>query len=205
MAFHLDGHWLFNPAIVNLRVIAHVAAFAIPVGMLMSRYRRVPAADRARIRWVMVSVAGIAASYLVNSDFGISHLSGIVSDILWDVFTAASFMGFTYAVLRHRLVAVHVVLNRALVYAIAITILVGVFGLLESWLEHAALGDKASALLELGVPLALGILFDQMHKRIEHWVEYLFSASNSTRRPRYRNLHVSADSSPMCKYCWIAR
>lgn len=174
LAFHLDGHWLFDPAIVNGRIVAHIAAFAIPVAMLVSRYRRVAAADRARIRWVLVSLGGVVAAYLVNSDFGIAHLSGIASDVLWSGFTAASFIGFTYAVLRHRLVGIHVVLNRALVYATAITALIAAFGLLESLLEEAALGDRASTLLALAVPLGLGIVFDQMHKRIERWVEYLF-------------------------------
>lgn len=174
LAFHLGGYWLFNPAHLNARVVAHLLAFAIPIGMLISRYRRVQAADRARIRWVLVGIAGIVVSYLVNSDLGITTFSSIQSDILYDLFTAAAFIGFTYAVLRHRLVAVHVVLNRALVYAAAITILVGAFGLLESLIEDEALGDRASTLVALAVPLVLGILFDQIHKRIEHWVEFLF-------------------------------
>ncbi|MGH8233988.1 MAG: hypothetical protein ACREPU_07315 [Rhodanobacteraceae bacterium] len=174
LAFHLGGYWLFNPAHINARLVAHLLAFAIPIGMLVSRYHRVQASDRARIRWVLVSVAGIVAAYLVASDFGATRLSSIASDILFDVFTAASFIGFAYAVLRYRLVALHVVLNRALVFAIAITILVAAFGLLESLIEHEALGDRASTLVALAVPLTLGILFDQMHKRIEHWVEYLF-------------------------------
>ncbi|MGA9853543.1 MAG: hypothetical protein WBR15_11510 [Gammaproteobacteria bacterium] len=174
LAFQLGGHWLFNPAYLNVRVIAHLLAFAIPIGMMVSRYRYAQAVDRARIRWVLVSVAGIVAAYLVTGSLEDVVLSDVASDILYSVFNAAAFIGFTYAVLRHRLVAIHVVLNRALVYGIAITIIVAVFGLLESLIEHAALGDKASTLLALAVPLALGILFNNMHKRIEHWVEYLF-------------------------------
>lgn len=174
LAFHLGGRWLFNPAHLNARVVAHVLAFAIPVGMLVLRYRRVPTLERARIRWVLLSALGTVAAYLVTASLEDVVLNDITSDILYSVFNAAAFIGFAYAVLRHRLVAVQVVMNRALVYAIAITILVAVFGLLESLLEHAALGDRASTLLALGVPLALGILFNQMHKRIERWVEYLF-------------------------------
>lgn len=174
LSFHLSGRWLFNPTHVNVRVVAHLLAFAIPVGMLVSRYPRVEASDRARIRWVLASIAGVVAAYLVASDFGATRLSSITSDILFDVFTAASFIGFAYAVLRYRLVALHVVLNRALVFAIAITLLVAAFRLLESLIEHEALGDRAGKLVALAVPLTLGILFDQMHKRVKHWVEYVF-------------------------------
>ena len=172
--FHLSGQWLFNPAHINARVVTHLLAFAIPTVMLVSRYRRVQVSDRSRIHWVLASVAGVVAAYLVASDFGATRLSSIASDILFDIFTAASFIGFAYAVLRYRLVALHVVLNRALVFAIAITILVAAFGLLESLIEHEALGDRASTLVALALPLTLGILFNQMHKRVEHWVEYLF-------------------------------
>ncbi|MGB9430529.1 MAG: GAF domain-containing protein [Gammaproteobacteria bacterium] len=174
LAFHLGGSWLFNPAHLNARVIAHLAAFTVPLGILMSRYRHVEAADRARIRWVLFSGVGIVAAYLVNGSLEDVVLNDVTSDILYSVFSAWAFIGFTYAVLRHRLVAVHVVLNRALVYAIAITVIVAVFGMLESLLENVALGDRASILLELAVPLVLGILFNNLHKRIEQWVEYLF-------------------------------
>ncbi|MGH8283397.1 MAG: hypothetical protein ACRESE_06070 [Gammaproteobacteria bacterium] len=174
LAFHLGGSWLFNPAHLNVRIVAHVLAFAIPIGMLVLRYRQVQAMERARIRWVLLSACGIVAAYLVTGSLEDVVLNDITSDIMYSVFNAAAFIGFTYAVLRHRLVAVRVVLNRALAYGFAITVIVAVFGLLESLIEHAALGDKANMLLVLIVPLALGVLLNNIHKRIEHWVEYLF-------------------------------
>lgn len=173
LAFHLRGFWLFNPAYINARVVAHLLAFAIPIGMLVLRYRQAVAGDRARIRWVLVSIVGVVAAYLVNGTLA-AFLDEYQSDILYSVFTAVASIGFTYAVLRHRLVAVNVVLNRALVYGVALTMLVAIFGVLESLLEHAALGERASLLLTLAVPLVLGILFNQLHKRFEHGMEYLF-------------------------------
>jgi K+-sensing histidine kinase KdpD len=101
-------------------------------------------------------------------------LSSVEIDILYDLFNAAAFIGFTYAVLRHRLVTLQWILNRALVSAIAIAIVLAVFGFLESLIEHEVLGPRASALVALAVPLVLGILFDQLNKRVERWVKYLF-------------------------------
>ena len=174
LAFHLGGRWLFDPTHLNARVVAHLLAFAIPIGMLISRYRRVQAMNRARIGWVLVSVVGIVATYLVNSDLASTVLRSIQIDILYDVFSAAAFIGFTYAVLRHRLVAVQVVLNRALVSALAIATVLAVFSLLESLIEHAAFGHRASTWVALAVPLLLGIFFDQINERIKRGVNYLF-------------------------------
>lgn len=174
VAFHLHGHWWFNPAHFNVRMIAYLLAFAIPVGMLLSRYRKVQAMNRARIRWVLLSLTGVVAAYLVNSDFASTVLSSVQVDILYDVFSAAAFIGFTYAVLRHRLVTLQLVLNRALVSAVAIAIVLAVFGSLERLSEHEVLGRRASTLVALVVPLVLGILFEQLNKRIKRWVKYLF-------------------------------
>ena len=174
LAFHLDGRWVFNPTHFNVRMVAYLLAFAIPVAMLVSRYRKVQVVNRARIRWVLLSLAGVVAAYLVNSDFASTVFSSVQIDILYDVFNAAAFIGFTYAVLRHRLVALQLVLNRALVSAIAITIVFAVFGFMESLIEHEVLGRRASTLVALIVPLALGILVEQLKERIKHGVKYLF-------------------------------
>ncbi|MGH8398580.1 MAG: GAF domain-containing protein [Gammaproteobacteria bacterium] len=192
LAFLLGGQWLFNPAHLNARVVAHVLAFAIPVVLLVLRYRRVQAMERARIRWVLLSALGIVAAYLVTGSLEDVVLNDVTSDILYSAFNAAAFIGFTYAVLRHRLVAVRVVLNRALAYGFVLTVIVVVFSVLESLIEHAALGDKANELLLLGVPLVLGILLNNMHKRIEHWVEYLFFR---------RQFHAEAALSQFAKEC----
>lgn len=194
LAFHLHGQWWFNPTHFNARMMAYLLAFAIPVGMLVSRYRKVPVMSRARIRWVLLSLAGVVAAYLVNSDFASTMLSSVQIDILYDLFNAAAFIGFTYAVLRHRLVALQWVLNRALVSAIAIAIVLAVFGFLESLIEHEVLGPRASALVALAVPLVLGILFDQLNKRVERWVKYLFF------RKQFRAEAALAQFSRECGY-----
>ncbi|MGA9854266.1 MAG: hypothetical protein WBR29_03185 [Gammaproteobacteria bacterium] len=174
LAFHLGGSWLLDPARLNVGTLTQLLAFAIPVGMLALRYPHVLAMERARIRWILVSVLGIVAAYLVNSTLDGTLLNDVQSDIFYSIFNAAAFIGFTYAVLRHRLVAVNVVLNRALVYGLATTMVVAVFGLLESFIEHEASGERASTLVALTVPLVLGITLNRIHKRIDHWVEYLF-------------------------------
>ncbi|MHB1897812.1 MAG: GAF domain-containing protein [Metallibacterium sp.] len=82
--------------------------------------------------------------------------------------------GFLYAVLRHRVVDVSFVLNRALVYAATTSLVLGLFALLESLIERTTLGHDASLLLELAVPLGLGAALSTVHRRIEAVVERFF-------------------------------
>lgn len=85
-----------------------------------------------------------------------------------------AFTGFLYAVLRHRVVDVTVVLNRALVYAATTSLVLGLFALLESIIERTALGSGASLALEFAVPLGLGVALSTVHRRIDATVERFF-------------------------------
>ena len=53
-------------------------------------------------------------------------------------------------------------------------LIVGCFALLESLIERSALGEGAGLTLEIGVPLGLGVLFHQLHVRLEALVDRLF-------------------------------
>ncbi|MDE1898395.1 MAG: GAF domain-containing protein, partial [Xanthomonadaceae bacterium] len=77
-------------------------------------------------------------------------------------------------VLRHRVVDVSFVLNRALVYAATTSLVLGLFALLESLIERTTLGHGASLALEFAVPLALGAALSTVHRRIDAVVERFF-------------------------------
>jgi K+-sensing histidine kinase KdpD len=64
-----------------------------------------------------------------------------------------------------------VVLNHALVYAATTSFVLGLFALFESLIERTALGHGASLLLELAVPLGLGVSLSTVHRRIDNTVE----------------------------------
>ncbi len=72
-----------------------------------------------------------------------------------------------YVLFTRRLAAVDFYVSKAAIYAIVLSVIVGVFVLLESLVERLALGRTESIILQLIVPLALGLSL----KRIEHGVE----------------------------------
>lgn len=146
-----------------------LAAYLVPIALLIASYRHADARQRQRLRWLLwgsvVFVAGLA---FYDVPLPLSFVAiGMLDNAL--VTLGAAMM--LYAVLRHRVVDVTVVLNRALVYAATTSLVLGLFALLESLIEHTALGHGASLLLELAVPLALGAGLSTVHRRIEAMVE----------------------------------
>ena len=71
------------------------------------------------------------------------------------------------------MVDVRVVFSRTLVYAMTTSLVLGLFALLESLLERAALSHGASLVLELAVPLGLGVSLSTVHRRIDDTVDRL--------------------------------
>ena len=145
-------------------------SYAIPVAMLFAVLRRASAAQRLRLRWVTSSSAiFVAAVFLINSPI----FGRIATLVVTHGMFSLSFVGLLYGVVRTRLLDFSVVLNRTLVYAATTSLIVGLFALFESLIERIAVGERASLLLDLLVPLALGASLTTVHRRIDGLVERL--------------------------------
>ncbi|MHB8386389.1 hypothetical protein [Metallibacterium sp.] len=146
-----------------------LAAYLVPIALLIVSYRHADARGRQRLRWLLwgsvVFVAGLAFGDLPLP------LSLLATTALNNGLVTLGAAAMLYAVLRHRVVDVTVVLNRALVYAATTSLVLGLFALLESLIERSALGHRADLVLELAVPLGLGVALSTVHRRIEAMVE----------------------------------
>ena len=146
-------------------------SYFVPVVLLFANYRRADGAQRLRLRWMLWSSVVLVTSIFLNN----TPLLGFwASQITNTLLLPIAMAGFLYAVLRHRVVDVSVVLNRALVYAATTSLVLGLFALLESLIERTTLGHGAGLLLELAVPLGLGAALSTVHRRIEAIVERFF-------------------------------
>ncbi len=152
--------------------IALTSSYLVPVALLLVNYRRAPLAQRLRLRWMLgSSVLFVGGIFLSNTPLLGFFASVSISRFMF----AMAMLGFLYAVLRHRVVDIAVVLNRALVYAATTSLLLGLLALLESLVERTTLGRGASLVLELAVPVGLGAALSTVHRRIESTVEqFLF-------------------------------
>ena len=145
------------------------ASFLISVVLLFVGYHRARTADRARLRWMLWG-GGLFAIGIVLADTNplgpASFIAGMFTQDL-------ALVVFLYAIVRHRVVDVRVVVSRTLVYAMTTSLVLGLFALFESLFERTALGHSASLVLELAVPLGLGVSLSTVHRRIDTLVDRL--------------------------------
>ena len=165
------GAWagLMQPALGLLPL----ASYLVPIALLAASQRHADARQRLRLRWLLwgsvVFVTGV-----VFTDLPLP-LSFVVTALLNNALTTLGVLAMLYAVLRHRVIDVSMVLNRGLVYAATTSLVLGLFALFESLIERAALGRDASLALEFAVPLGLGVVLSTVHRRIDALVErFLF-------------------------------
>jgi len=175
--FYLDGNFrLFGTDVMGLYGVVglHFAAFMIPLSVLAFSYRRCDAVNQARIRWVLFSLVGLLMSYVLGLVAGRLGLPIFVLNMIGTALVAATFLGFAYAVLKHQLVSLQVVLNRALVYGLVTSLVVGVFAAMLSFLEHETLNTETNRLLALLVPLVLGMGLDTIKRQVNAYLGKIF-------------------------------
>ncbi len=145
------------------------AVYLVPVTMLFACYRKAPAAQRLRLRWMLIS-AGV---FILGVSLANTTIFGMAGYVLNVSCLLLGIAGFIYAVLRHRVVDVSIIIDRTLVYGATATVVIGVISAVEAIAQDAALGKNASLALQAGVSLGLGIALVALHKRFDAWVERL--------------------------------
>lgn len=176
----LTGAILIPLRLQPLIISIHLAAFALPILMMLFSYPRIADANRARIRWFLASMLGIVVAYLMSILPQLVQHSPLTFAFLQMLFTGLALCGFTYAVLRHQLVSLRLVVNRALAYGVVTSLVVGVFTVLTALVERNALSEGTNRLLELLVPLLLGITLHSVKNYVDEWINKWFF------RRRYR-------------------
>lgn len=147
------------------------AIYLVPIAVLIIGYWRVESAMRVRLRWVLVGVAALLVTVtLHNADVEPS----LFVQLVYNGFYALSIIAMTYAILRHRVVTVSIFIDRALVYGLMTTLVVGVVAAVNSLALRLALPTGASLLLQVIVPLSLGIALGRVRTLLNRVVEQVF-------------------------------
>jgi signal transduction histidine kinase len=145
------------------------------------RYRRVATPlQRQQIKWLGLGLAGIAASALVNAfvnpfptslgdaPIGVRLLAFTLSFIGYTFFPIA----LTFAILRHRLWDIDLVLNRALVYGGLTAAIVGLYALIVGGLSALLHTQLSPVIAYIGVGFA-ALLFQPLRERLQRAVNRL--------------------------------
>ena len=119
-----------------------------------------------------------------------SVFAGTPLDLVLTVAMVAIPIAVAYAVLRHRVIDVRFVMNRALVYGLLTSSIVVAFSLIE-WIVGKKLeSQRLAQIFELIGALAIGFWFSLVHRRVERFAEGIFFRSQ--RRAAQRLARATA-------------
>ena len=159
---------------IDVVVGLHIFAIMMSFFILGFGYRRADSVSKARIRWILFSLLGIILSYAGNLVAPRVSFDPSVVNVIGTVLFAMTFIGFAYAVLKHRLVSLQFVLNRALVYGLITSLVVGVFAALLTFLEHNAVSSGTNQFLALLIPLILGMGINSIKRKVDEYINAAF-------------------------------
>jgi hypothetical protein len=171
--FRIDYHTkrLFVSAHTLYYTLMLVAALAA----LVQAYRSAGAASRIRMLWVLGTFA-VGFSGLIAQLVGTVLAGSTPSGLAFAPITVIAIpIGLSYVILRHRVLDIGFVINRAAVYTAVSLIIVGAFIVFEWLLTHVVeAGGTASTALQLGAALALGLSARFIHTHVDRYIDDLF-------------------------------
>jgi hypothetical protein len=151
--------------------ILFTAAYIVPALMLVFGYSRALQAQKPHLRWLLFSTATLLVSIFLSNT---SVMDRVTTLAVQSAFIGVGFCGFAYTVLRHRVMDVSVVLDRTLVYGATTALVVGIVATLNSVALRVTLGEHTSLLLQIVIPLALGIVLGKLRIYMDRVVERVF-------------------------------
>ncbi|MDQ2907801.1 MAG: PDZ domain-containing protein, partial [Candidatus Eremiobacteraeota bacterium] len=165
---------------------------ALVLGFLIGRREAIPS-DRERIKWIGLSTA-IGLGGLLTGVILQALGSGETISAAFFSLVLAIPLGTAYAILRHRMLDIGFVVNRALVFGIISALVVGAFSLLEFLLGKyvTSLGHVQSAVLEAVLALGISVSMGRIHERVNRFVDAVFFRERHRAEAALRRLAQEA-------------
>lgn len=185
----LGGAWLLvyrgSAAWIDPALTWLIAApYMVTAATLFIAVYRASRVQKIRIQWMLWSLVPFFVSVLARD---ISVLGYVGTFALNSAGVSLGISGFLYAILRHRMVDVSVIIDKTLVYGATTTLVVGVIAAANSLALRATLGEGASLLLQVVVPLALGIVLGKVRIYMDRLVERVFFRKKYLAEKALRN------------------
>jgi hypothetical protein len=191
-------------------LVTYTAVAMLIVAAFWNAYQTSGGADRVRVRWVLLTF-GVGFSGLVLYFIGII-LQGPSGVLQYAAFTTFAIpFGLAYVILRHRILDISFVINRAVVYAGVSLIVVASFIVFEFIVGNVVQANsRASGILQLCAALVLGLLIRPIHNRVDQWVDDLFfrerhAAEAAVRKFAHEALLITSQSDLIAKTVEVAQ
>jgi len=143
---------------------------------LVVRYRRASGVERQQLKWFALA-AVLVVSNLVGILLGLDRLlGGALSNVLEAAANTGLYVAVGFAILKHRLYDIDVIINRALIYgALTLSLVMVYIGCVVS-LQYVfrALTGGNSQLVIVASTLAIAALFNPLRRRIQSFIDRRF-------------------------------
>ncbi|HET9341415.1 MAG TPA: GAF domain-containing protein [Candidatus Eremiobacteraceae bacterium] len=162
-----------SSALAAIVTIPFMVVLVATLAVLSAAYFASSGTARQRLKW-------ISASTIVGFSGVLIYLGAqiigrpITSYPIMNITMIAIPVGYSYAILRHRVIDVGFAINRAIVFTAITTVVVIVFALLSGVIERAAVGSSTGLALQVAVALALALSFNALQKRVETAIDRIF-------------------------------
>lgn len=142
--------------------------------ILAVAYRHAELDQRLRLRWMLWGgITYLGGVLIIDTQAAGPTFSPILAFCLYVI----AFLTILYAVLRHRVVKLSVAVNHTLVYGGVTALVVGLIAAVNNLALKFALPPGAGLLLQVVVPLALGIVLSKLRAVMDTVVERVFFRS----------------------------
>jgi hypothetical protein len=147
-----------------------LGTFALATYILIKKYAHATPQVRQRFGFLII---GLVVSFVA---YALYFVPGIPSAVAQVGGFAVVIMPISviYAVLRHRVLDVNFVLNRALVYAILSVFVIAFVSLLDWGAGHLIAEGRFATGIELLATIAVGFLLDRINRSVQNVVEAVF-------------------------------
>ncbi|HEY5341385.1 MAG TPA: PDZ domain-containing protein [Candidatus Aquilonibacter sp.] len=147
-----------------------LATFATATLILVRKYKHATPPVRQRFGFLMI---GVGVSFVAYALYFIPGIPPAVAQVAGGAVVIMPIC-VMYAVLKHRVLDVNFVLNRALGYSILSVIVIAFVSLLDWGAGHVISEGRFATSLELILTIAVGFLLDRINKGVERVVESVF-------------------------------
>jgi hypothetical protein len=159
-----------------------LATFVVATLILIQRYKHATPQMRQRFGFLTL---GLIVSFIAYAVYFMPWISRPVAEIIGFgvVIMPISVM---YAVLKHRVIDVNFVLNRALVYGILSVFVIVFISLLDWFAGHVISGERLATGVELLLTIGVGFLLDRINRWISNGVDFVFFRDRRAREDYLR-------------------
>jgi hypothetical protein len=166
-----------------------LAVFVTAAAILIERQKHAPPRTQQRFGFLVI---GLIVSFVAYAVYFVPGVPVAVAQIAGYAVIAMP-LSVGYAVLRHRVLDVNFVLNRAIAYGLVSLVVIAIVSLIDWFFAQVVAQQHLAIVMELLATIGVGLLLDRINKAIEGFVE---SVLFRHRRIAERYLMRAAEALP---------